>query len=360
MGKHYSGGGTEIVDGFKYSGQRFLDLRKECQSISELKATDETSIPDGFTKYVHDTDTWYRYHSDNEELADTGRWRSILHGREVLGGDFIYAITDNAGNLLWGLRFDGSAYQPKGIPEEVQARFSELAGWQITDSDTWLLGVVDCLGNLLFGLDRKGKAVLSSGLTLGFGHEDSHDTAFELTEDENYLFAITDREGTLLFGLDRKGAVVSNKGMSDEVRARFKELDGIKPLHSDNWLFALTDASDRLLVGIDPKGKVVVPKGIIEVVSWEEYQQKPTDDNVLYLIEGDAGVLQTAYYKGRALQSGEEYNFLCEGNVLMYRGHMSVLPRIGINHEEMTLEVEYPTNYEGPLFENVDGLLVLR
>ena len=39
---------------------------------------------------------------------------------------------------------------------------------------------------------------------------------------------------------------------------------------------------------------------------------------------------------------------------------MNVLPKIGINHKEMTLEVEYPSDYEGPIFENVDGLLMLR
>ena len=42
--KHIKGGGIEVVDGFKYSGKRRLDLRQECQSVAELKATDETTL----------------------------------------------------------------------------------------------------------------------------------------------------------------------------------------------------------------------------------------------------------------------------------------------------------------------------
>ena len=355
MGKHIKGGGIEILDNFKYSGQRFLDQRKECQSLSELLATDETSIPDGFTKYVHDTDTWYRYHSENEEFEKTGKWRTVMHGREVLSAEYLYAIVDAAGNLLFGIKRDGSIYEPKGIPVEVQRRFDELSGLKLTDSDKWLFGVCDSLGNLLFGIDNHGKLFGTCGITL-----DGDESGINLMESDNYLFAINDREGNLLFGIDRHGAVVSNKGMSDEVRERFKELQGLKTIKSDNWLFALSDTSDRLLFGITHEGEIVFSRGIIKVVTWEEYEHQPTDSNALYLIESEQGTLTGAYYQGRALNTGEEYNFLMEDNVLVYRGRMSVMPKIAINHKEMTLEVEYPSNYEGPIFENVDGLLMLR
>lgn len=355
MGQHIKGGGIEVLDNFKYSGQRFLDQRKECQTIEELVGTDPTSIPDGFTKYVHDNDTWYRYHSDNEELEGIGRWRSILHGREVLSPEFLYAIVDANGTLLWGIRHDGSTYQPRGIPEEVQARFDELAGWQLTDNDEWLFGIADKLGNLLFGIDKQGKLYCTRGMTF-----DGEQVGIDVMDDDNYLFAINDRDGNLLFGIDRSGAVVYNKGMSDEVRSRFEELRGIKTMKSENWLFAICDSEDQVLAGIRPDGEFVIPRGIIEVVTWEEYEKKPQDSHVLYLIEDERGALRGAYYKGRMLNTGEEYNFLLHDNVLVYRGKMNVLPKIGINHKEMTLEVEYPSDYEGPIFENVDGLLMLR
>lgn len=38
---------------------------------------------------------------------------------------------------------------------------------------------------------------------------------------------------------------------------------------------------------------------------------------------------------------------------------MKVLPKIWIDYEEMTLNVDYPSDYDGPLFVNEDGLLFL-
>ena len=111
--RHIKGGGIEVVDGFQYSGKRRLDLRQECQTVAELKATDETSIPDGFTKYVFGEDHWYRYHSDNKYTDATGRWRMIaeIQGGYILNDEWLYAITDNEGNLLLdGFCYDENKY----------------------------------------------------------------------------------------------------------------------------------------------------------------------------------------------------------------------------------------------------------
>ena len=353
--RHIKGGGIEIVDGFKYSGKRRLDLRQECQTVEELKATDETSIPDGFTKYVFGEDHWYRYHSDNEYTDATGRWRMIaeIQGGYILNDEWLYAITDNEGNLLWGIRRDGSCYQPKGIPEEVRERFKELQGWQIIDSDKWMYGIVDANGNLLFGIDRKGHAMLTNGLTI-----DGNAAGMHLMSDENYLYAIEDADGNLLFGIDRSGRVVYNKGMSDEVRLRFDELSGYRKVDDENWLYAIVDANDRVLLGIRHDGTVVIGRGVIEIVSWEEYQQRPESDDTIYVIQDvPSGRLEGAFLHGQALPAGEAYAYLCEENVLIYRGKQSKLPKFWIDHDEMTLNVEYPSGYNGPLFTVEDGVL---
>lgn len=354
--KHIKGGGIEVVDGFKYSGKRRLDLRQECQSVAELKATDETSIPDGFTKYVYDEDAWYRYHSDYEYKADTGRWRMLAEftGGYVLSEEWLYAITDNRGNLLWGIRRDGSCYQPKGIPEEVQKRFDELAGWQIIDSDEWLFGIVDASGNLLLSIDRQGHAVVSNGLSI-----DGHDGGLHIVRDENYLYAITDSAGTLLFGIDRSGRVVYNKGMSDEVRLRLDELSGYQIVDDETYVFAIADAADRILFGIRADGTVYIGRGVIEVLTWEEYQERPQGDDTIYIIrEPMTGRLEGAFIHGQPLPAGEACAYLIQDtNVLVYRGASSRLPRFWIDHEEMTLNVEYPSGYTGPKFEMVENML---
>lgn len=304
-------GGIQLIDAFRYSGKRFLDLRQHCATLAELVATAETSIPDGFTKYCEETRCWYEWNSHNDDTPTTGRWRKRVPVDEVLSEEYIFAIVDEKDTFLFGIRHNGEVVYNKGMSDEVRARFKQLEGIQPMSN-------------------------------------------------ENFIYAITDANGVVLFGITRKGEVVYNKGMSDEVRERLAELKGIKTLKSDNWLFALTDANDRLLAGIRPDGTFVVPRGIIEIVTWEEYERRPQDDNVLYLIEGEGGSLTGAYYKGRVLNTGEEYNFLREDNLLLYRGKMSVMPRIGINHRDMTLEVDYPSDYQGPFFENVDGLLVLK
>ena len=53
--------GIKLIDTFVYSGKEFLDKRVFCENISELKATDATSIPEGFMRYVKSEQKWYKY-----------------------------------------------------------------------------------------------------------------------------------------------------------------------------------------------------------------------------------------------------------------------------------------------------------
>lgn len=345
-------GGIQLIDTFVYSGKEFLDKRKECQSLQELMATDETSIPDGFCKYVRDNDTWYKYHSDNKIHEDTGRWRAIYTGREMLNDEFIYGIVDSKGNLLFGIRYDGSVYQPKGIPEEVQKRFDELSGIQFMENDRYLFAIVDCLGNFLFGIDSKGKVVMQQGLIL-----DGDRSGIELMDDRNYLFAIMDANDNVLFGITNTGEVVYNKGMSKEVRTRLNELKGYQLMSDENFIYAITDINDKLLIGIKKDGTVIVPKGIVEILTWEEYKKANIDEHILYVIQGNDGSLQGAFLNRKPLSAGEEYAFFREANTLVYHGRMNVLPKFWIDYDNMELMVDYPSNYSGPVFINEDGML---
>lgn len=345
-------GGIQLIDTFVYSGKEFLDKRKECQSLQELMATDETSIPNGFCKYVRDNDTWYKYHSGNKIHEDTGRWRAVYTGREMLNDEFIYGIVDSKGNLLFGIRYDGSVYQPKGIPEEIRERFEELSCIQETENCPYIFGIVDCLGNLLFGIDRYGKIFIQNGITL-----DGKQSGIDFMNDQNFLFAILDAAGNMLFGIKHNGEVVFDKGIPNEVKKRLKELDGIQMMSNEDFIYAITDNQNRLLFGIRWDGTFFAPKGIMEIISWDEYLHKPRNDNVLYVIQGTDGSLQGAFINGNPLTSGEEYAFFRQDNILMYHGKMSILPKFWIDHDNMELMVDYPSNYSGPVFINEDGML---
>ena len=251
-------GGIQLIDTFRYSGKKFLDLRQEITDLTDLKNIDETSVPDGFTAYVASEDAYYKYNSSYEQDEATGRWRIFEIGREIENEEFIYAIVDEENHLLFGIRRDGSVKIPKGIPDEITERMK----------------------------------------------------SFQIEKCEGYVFVITDK-------------------------------------------------SNRLLFGIRDDGSVNIPKGVVEVMTWEEYQQSPKYENTLYVIQGKDGMLHHAILNGHAITVGEEYAFWADANILYYHGELKVLPKIWIDYEEMTLNVDYPSDYNGPLFINEDGLLFL-
>lgn len=245
------GGGIQLIDAFRYSGRRFLDLRQHSGTLAELTATPETSIPDGFNKFCDETQCWYEYNSHNDPDPETGRWKKTVPIHEMIS--------------------------------------------------------------------------------------------------EEYIFAITDADGTLLFGIREDGTVVYNKGMSDEVRARFTELESYQIMHDENFIFALTDNIGNLLFGIEHDGHAIVPKGIVEYMSREEYKSIKPHQNTLYIIKGRNGGTEGAYINGQVLNTGEQYSFYREANMIKYDGSMKSTPKIRIDHKNMEAVIDYPSDYSGPM-----------
>ena len=380
--------GIQLIDTFLYSGKRFLDLRQSCATLEELMATPETSIPDGFTKFCEETQCWYEWNSHNDTDADTGKWRKTTPIYEMLSEEYVFAITDKDGALLFGIREDGEVVYNRGMSDEARVRFDELKGIQPMSNENFIYAITDASGRVLFGISHTGEVVYDKGIPeevkpmlrrlnrdltdarerIGKAERAITDIkerlseldGYRLMEDENFIFAIMDEnEEHLLFGIDRTGRVVFDKGVPGEVEQRFDELKGYQIMHDENYLFALTDNLGNLLFGIETTGHAVVPKGIVEIVSWERYKATAPHANTLYVIEGKDGRIEGAYLNGRALSAGEEYAFMREGNVLMYHGRMTSLPRIWLDEETMQLMIEYPSDYTGPLFIVEDGMLFI-
>lgn len=379
--------GIQLIDTFKYSGKKFLDLRQSCATLAELKATVETSIPDGFTKYCTETNCWYEYNSKNEEWEDTGRWRKVSPISEFLSMEYIFAIVDFEDNLLFGIRNDGEVVYNKGMSDEVRVRLDELRGIRTMHNENLVFAITDANGNVLFGINCKGEIIYDKGVPgevkpiLERLNRDLKRTmermseaesvikkmkerlqelsGYKLMEDENFIFAITDPYDRLLFGIARDGKVVFDKGVPGEVQARFEELKGYQIMHDDNYLFALTDKYENVLFAVRYDGSIVMPKGIVRVLTFEEYTKEPYTPDTLYVIQGKKGRIEGAFINGRALSAGEEYAFICDANLLVYHGSMTVLPEIWIDHEAMRLMVEYPSSYSGPIFHVEDGMLFL-
>lgn len=381
-------GGIQLIDAFRYSGQRFLDLRQHCATLAELMATPETSIPDGFTKYCDETQCWYEWNSHNDIDPETGRWRKSVPINEVLTEEYIFAIVDSDGTFLFGIRHDGEVVYNRGMSDEARARFKQLEGIQPMSNENFIYAILDASGRVLFGITHTGEVVYDKGipsevkpilrklnrvlsdtrLRLSVAEKTisemkerlSELDGYMLMENENFIFAIMDKgEEHLLFGIDREGRVVFDKGIPGEVQARFDELKGYQIMHDENYLFAITDSIGTLLFGIDNEGNVSIPHGIVEITTWDEYKRKDPRQDTLYVIQGKGGRIDGAYINGRALSAGEEYAFMREENLLVYYGKMTVLPRIWINEETMELMIDYPSNYSGPLFIMEDGMLFI-
>lgn len=206
-----------------------------------------------------------------------------------------------------------------------------------------------------------GDKELSDALTKEIANRLKELSGWKITENEQYMFLITDSANNLLFGINRKGEMECDKGMSREVRERLDELRGWQVKRNEQFVFLVTDKKQNLLLGIRrDNGRLVVPHGFIEVVTEKEYEETEIENDVLYAIKGKGGRIVDLCLNGQPIRNSEEHFFSKEDNILMYNGHMTVMPRIYIDHDEMMLMVEYPTGYEGPLFENVDGMLFVR
>ena len=239
--------------------------------------------------------------------------------RIVKSDMWVYAIEDCNGNMLLSVNLDGEVWYKKGMSDEVRRKFEEIAN-RLKELSGW-----------------------------------------KITENEQYMFLITDSANNLLFGINRKGEMECDKGMSREVRERLDELRGWQVKRNEQFVFLVTDKKQNLLLGIRrDNGRLVVPHGFIEVVTEKEYEETEIENDVLYAIKGKGGRIVDLCLNGQPIRNSEEHFFSKEDNILMYNGHMTVMPRIYIDHDEMMLMVEYPTGYEGPLFENVDGMLFVR
>ena len=139
--------GIQLIDTFKYSGKKFLDLRKGITDLTMLKSIDESSVPDGFTAYVASEDAYYQYNASYEYNERTGRWRIIHVGREIEDDEFLYAIVDKDNHLLFGIKSDGSPYFPK----------KDM--YHVIQNEEYLYAVVDAENKLLIGIRHDGEII---------------------------------------------------------------------------------------------------------------------------------------------------------------------------------------------------------
>lgn len=179
--------------------------------------------------------------------------------KHVISDEFAYAIVDLEGTLLWGIRHDGTVYQPKGVPEETKKLLSKMEGYQIVESPEYMFAITDKNDNVLFAIDRKGGSFVNSvsGVCI-----------IEQFDSKEYLFAVMDSAGNLLFGVTRDGTFQVSKfalppellKMLKEASQGFTEIDE----RDNEFLYKVTDVDGMILFAVRLDGTVYMPKGIPE------------------------------------------------------------------------------------------------
>lgn len=306
--------GIKLIDTFVYSGKEFLDKRVFCENISELKATDATSIPEGFMRYVKSEQKWYKYDSNSVSNRNTGYWHGIDGFDTIDDSEFVYAIVDNKGNLVWGIKKDGSVYQQGAeLNGPIKATGAINAGGGITANgdlvangsatfsgsivgeesltlsdtkiseiynDEFIYAIVDYTGHVLFGIKQDGTIFIPRGMSDDAAARFAELASIEVNNSEEFPFAIVDMLDSILFGIRSNGEVYIPKGQPEETKARFEELKLIQVNDSTEFPFAIVDASNSIVFAIKYTGEVYIPKGLPEEVRVRFEELKPIEPNL--------------------------------------------------------------------------------
>lgn len=306
--------GIKLIDTFVYSGKEFLDKRVFCENISELKATDATSIPEGFMRYVKSEQKWYKYDSNSVSNRNTGYWHGIDGFDTMDDSEFVYAIVDNKGNLVWGIKKDGSVYQQGAeLNGPIKATGAINAGGGITANgdlvangsatfsgpivgeesltlsdtkiseiynDEFIYAIVDYTGHVLFGIKQDGTIFIPRGMSDDAAARFAELASIEVNNSEEFPFAIVDMLDSILFGIRNNGEVYIPKGQPEETKARFEELKLIQVNDSTEFPFAIIDASNNVVFAIKYTGEVYIPKGLPEEVRVRFEELKPIKQNL--------------------------------------------------------------------------------
>lgn len=172
--------------------------------------------------------------------------------------EFIYGIADLEGNLLFGIRRDGSCYQPKGIPEETAQALAGIHSLHPMENDDYLFAICDGENNVLFGITRNGGSMVNSI---------SGVCTVEQFESKEFVYAVLDSVGNLLFGVKTDGTFYMSKySLPAEILEQIKNLNQwLKEDEGDmEFLYKIQDKDGNVLFGLNYNGSVYMPKGIPE------------------------------------------------------------------------------------------------
>ena len=88
--------GISLGTNFELLAQKFLDSRQSFDTLADMKAFSETSLPDGFLTYNKEDKQIYQFDSSNTEDITTGKWTVFASG----GNDIIIPSTEPTNKVV--------------------------------------------------------------------------------------------------------------------------------------------------------------------------------------------------------------------------------------------------------------------
>lgn len=162
--------------------------------------------------------------------------------------EYLYAITDSNGALLFSIDKDGTVDWPKGIPSQISVpleqllqtvpnKVDKLAGKSLIDStfadeisvisnDEYLLAVVDSSDRILFSINKKGGIDFQSGLPDALN---------------SYVEQLNEKENS------EPGKSLVNSTFANGISAKTDLTE---------YAYVVTDSTDKVLFSIDKDGNV--------------------------------------------------------------------------------------------------------
>lgn len=179
--------------------------------------------------------------------------------------DFIYALVDNLGNLLWGIRNDGTVYQPRGMAEETRKRLEELGGLQVIENENYIFAITDKDDTLLLGIDYKGCVVVNE---ISIDNKVKGLLNIEKIENGEFVYCVMDSADNLLFGVKRDGTFFASKfALPDDIMEQLKKAlsTGVETDEKDQeFIYKIIDKDGLIVFAVNWDGTCYIPKGIPE------------------------------------------------------------------------------------------------
>ena len=327
----------------------------------------------------------YRFKVDHPEgVWDAAHVESVSLGSFGLGGvkvvsntEYVYAVVDSDGNLLFGVKSDGTFSWAKGLSDDLRRKLDVIFDLLKKKADK-----------------EDGKSLVDSVFANGVSFVSNGD----------YLFALVDSENSVLFGVKKNGAFYWANGMSSGLSYNLSRIfatlslldsnkvdkeDGKSLINSifandvsivsnDEYLVAFIDSENSVLFGVKKDGGFEYGSGIPMPIKQSLYKishrlevvEKGIARENLNFSNGYYNVTDTPkQYQVAPASPSSSADYVCaktsvkKGDLIVLTGHGAISARLWVFVDENRRIIQCSNAnwslYGGSLFAPVDGYLLV-